>query len=169
MRETTKVFTGGSRTTIVGGSITKTTGGSHHIWGENISITSGKTITETAEKGIIYGDYVPPEKYYTTHPKVEKVEFFDENNKLLNQNTKDFWYGKKLKIKVTTKDAKDGAMIYLTLQGKSKSKNQKFDMMNGSGFRWGYVPVKDNQYETCLLYTSPSPRDATLSRMPSSA
>ena len=24
-------------------------------------------------------------------------------------------------------------------------------------------------YRTCLLYTSPSPRDATLSRMPSSA
>lgn len=156
MRETTKVFTGGSRTRIVGGSITKTTGGSHHIWGENISITSGKTITETAEEGIVYGDYVPPEKYYTTHPKVEKVEFFDENNKLLNQNTKDFWYGKKLKIKVTTKDAKDGAMIYLTLQGQSKSKNQKFDMMNGSGFRWGYVPVKDNQYETPLFELNPN-------------
>ena len=29
--------------------------------------------------------------------------------------------------------------------------------------RWGSV------YNTCLLYTSPSPRDATLSRMPSSA
>ena len=26
-----------------------------------------------------------------------------------------------------------------------------------------------NNYLTCLLYTSPSPRDATLSRMPSSA
>ena len=25
------------------------------------------------------------------------------------------------------------------------------------------------QYDSCLLYTSPSPRDATLSRMPSSA
>ena len=25
------------------------------------------------------------------------------------------------------------------------------------------------QFESCLLYTSPSPRDATLSRMPSSA
>ena len=25
------------------------------------------------------------------------------------------------------------------------------------------------QYDACLLYTSPSPRDATLSRMPSSA
>ena len=28
---------------------------------------------------------------------------------------------------------------------------------------------KDNKQESCLLYTSPSPRDATLSRMPSSA
>ena len=27
----------------------------------------------------------------------------------------------------------------------------------------------DRQYKICLLYTSPSPRDATLSRMPSSA
>ena len=27
----------------------------------------------------------------------------------------------------------------------------------------------ENRIETCLLYTSPSPRDATLSRMPSSA
>ena len=27
----------------------------------------------------------------------------------------------------------------------------------------------DNVYNSCLLYTSPSPRDATLSRMPSSA
>ena len=32
------------------------------------------------------------------------------------------------------------------------------------------LPVKDYQYmikDSCLLYTSPSPRDATLSRMPS--
>ena len=28
---------------------------------------------------------------------------------------------------------------------------------------------KDNMNNICLLYTSPSPRDATLSRMPSSA
>ena len=28
---------------------------------------------------------------------------------------------------------------------------------------------KDYEYTSCLLYTSPSPRDATLSRMPSSA
>ena len=35
----------------------------------------------------------------------------------------------------------------------------------------GYAPERFNlfPYMTCLLYTSPSPRDATLSRMPSSA
>ena len=32
---------------------------------------------------------------------------------------------------------------------------------------WPLVTV--NQYENCLLYTSPSPRDPTKSRMPSSA
>ena len=30
-------------------------------------------------------------------------------------------------------------------------------------------PVPRQRAQTCLLYTSPSPRDATLSRMPSSA
>ena len=29
--------------------------------------------------------------------------------------------------------------------------------------------IVDHETNTCLLYTSPSPRDATLSRMPSSA
>ena len=36
----------------------------------------------------------------------------------------------------------------------------------------GYTPIWErymDDYNTCLLYTSPSPRDATLSRMPSSA
>ena len=31
------------------------------------------------------------------------------------------------------------------------------------------VHIDYDLYEVCLLYTSPSPRDATLSRMPSSA
>ena len=34
---------------------------------------------------------------------------------------------------------------------------------------FAHVPAKDIQIDDCLLYTSPSPRDATLSRMPSSA
>ena len=33
----------------------------------------------------------------------------------------------------------------------------------------GYVLVTGENKYACLLYTSPSPRDATLSRMPSSA
>ena len=31
------------------------------------------------------------------------------------------------------------------------------------------VAISEEDWRTCLLYTSPSPRDATLSRMPSSA
>ena len=33
----------------------------------------------------------------------------------------------------------------------------------------GLIAFKGRDITTCLLYTSPSPRDATLSRMPSSA
>ena len=36
-------------------------------------------------------------------------------------------------------------------------------------FRTMGNPKSDWRYETCLLYTSPSPRDGLLSRMPSSA
>ncbi|MBF6659198.1 hypothetical protein [Flavobacterium columnare] len=157
MRETTKIFTGGSKTTIVDGKITETVGGDYHIWAESIEYNAGEQIIMSGkEKEVTFGEYVPPEKYYATHPYVEKVDFFDQNNKLLNQNTKDFYYGQKLKIKVTTKNAKDGKMIYLTLQGKSKSKNQNFDMMNGSGYRWGFVPVFNNQYETPLFELNPN-------------
>ena len=43
-----------------------------------------------------------------------------------------------------------------------ESAKQVFDRLAGTWTYWGW---KGN----CLLYTSPSPRDATLSRMPSSA
>ena len=36
-------------------------------------------------------------------------------------------------------------------------------------FDLGAILAMEGQYQACLLYTSPSPRDATLSRMPSSA
>ena len=44
--------------------------------------------------------------------------------------------------------------------------------VNPSGSKWSNFGIHDNPDYTayvCLLYTSPSPRDATLSRMPSSA
>ena len=34
---------------------------------------------------------------------------------------------------------------------------------------YGNIFHQGTRYQACLLYTSPSPRDATLSRMPSSA
>lgn len=131
MRKTRKVIRGGSRTRIVRGKITKNTGGNHYMYSEgDIVFNAGGKITMTAGEGHFYGDYVPREEIYITHPTVVKVEFFDENNNLLNQNTKDFLYGKKLKIKVTTKEAKDGDLIFVKLKAKTKSKNQKFDMMS---------------------------------------
>ena len=49
-----------------------------------------------------------------------------------------------------------------------------FDALDGGAT--SSIPQRDEVYDefndgnsTCLLYTSPSPRDATLSRMPSSA
>ena len=60
--------------------------------------------------------------------------------------------------------------------------NQRGQLISGNEsdsfvFDKPYTPTRDRyvsaapiaQVETCLLYTSPSPRDATLSRMPSSA
>ena len=38
-----------------------------------------------------------------------------------------------------------------------------------SAVSFKYSMLTEEQEEACLLYTSPSPRDATLSRMPSSA
>ena len=40
---------------------------------------------------------------------------------------------------------------------------------SGMDARWGLSGPEVEFYNTCLLYTSPSPRDGLLSRMPSSA
>ena len=44
------------------------------------------------------------------------------------------------------------------------------DLAGGCSYDKHGSPITDEVfYKACLLYTSPSPRDATLSRMPSSA
>ena len=56
-----------------------------------------------------------------------------------------------------------------------KKNNMKKGPFKMKGYSYpGTSPAKNKDSElvqdsTCLLYTSPSPRDATLSRMPSSA
>ena len=52
-------------------------------------------------------------------------------------------------------------LYYINLAEKAEKKDEKPGFFSGL---FGSKPDKD-----CLLYTSPSPRDATLSRMPSSA
>ena len=63
--------------------------------------------------------------------------------------------------------------------------DEEFDKLEELLYRpkWGYthkstaddrwrrwrMELKDDEFFTCLLYTSPSPRDRTRSRMPSSA
>ena len=49
--------------------------------------------------------------------------------------------------------------------------NAFMSIMRVKGIPTWYVfgALTDSKFESCLLYTSPSPRDATLSRMPSSA
>ena len=55
---------------------------------------------------------------------------------------------------------------------KARAKAEKKDLLvDFTGSDWcGWCIKLDNEvFSNCLLYTSPSPRDATLSRMPSSA
>ena len=46
---------------------------------------------------------------------------------------------------------------------------QRRERLGGSSFSLRHAGVRAVHFVHCLLYTSPSPRDATLSRMPSSA
>ena len=43
------------------------------------------------------------------------------------------------------------------------------ELLLSKGYEVHGVKRRSSLFNTCLLYTSPSPRDATLSRMPSSA
>ena len=73
---------------------------------------------------------------------------------------------------------RDGRDVLVSLYNYEKSLNQEVRDMNFAEFMRSpnpynvtKPPMKLNrvEYWNCLLYTSPSPRDATLSRMPSSA
>ena len=61
---------------------------------------------------------------------------------------------------------------YQILETNWRYRRAELDIIAKDGEVLVFVEVKtknNNQYGDCLLYTSPSPRDATLSRMPSSA
>ena len=74
----------------------------------------------------------------------------------------------KYKAKPTSYDFKgDGDEFFLKKLGEwLKTPDIKQERANGNPLKIG---VRMTEYNGCLLYTSPSPRDRTRSRMPSSA
>ena len=77
-----------------------------------------------------------------------------------------------------TSIAISGAIFEITLNNKSIVNNNKIDVKKGDILNFGkalkgfrvYLAISGGfSVNSCLLYTSPSPRDGLLSRMPSSA
>ena len=59
--------------------------------------------------------------------------------------------------------------FYMDRHEVTQARWEKIMGFNPSKFVGANLPVEQVNFLDCLLYTSPSPRDATLSRMPSSA
>ena len=73
------------------------------------------------------------------------------------------------KIKTSSSLSSDILDIFIDLiKNNSRDKVVKFNKF-GSFYRKNTPSRKGRNPKTCLLYTSPSPRDGLLSRMPSSA
>ena len=67
---------------------------------------------------------------------------------------------------VPDEDAEEVERLYRERYAGFTAKHFHEHLVRHHGFRWGYTWTKSY---LCLLYTSPSPRDGLLSRMPSSA
>ena len=65
--------------------------------------------------------------------------------------------------------AEVGDTLVFSRIGFKTSEHEVSDSLDTQFYSWHQVMSQDNILLPCLLYTSPSPRDATLSRMPSSA
>ena len=73
------------------------------------------------------------------------------------------------KIKKLPPDVKKDFMkMYLKLDEKKKILKVKDDFLSFAKHMWPEF-IEGRHHKICLLYTSPSPRDGLLSRMPSSA
>ena len=63
-----------------------------------------------------------------------------------------------------------GGKFYLRIEDTDKERSKdEFKNQIVNSLKWIGINYEDSEYIHCLLYTSPSPRDRTRSRMPSSA
>ena len=77
------------------------------------------------------------------------------------------------KIEVIAVEPKDQKLLFIGSHGsglwRSKDAGASWEPLRDQADNLFITAIGIDPYNTCLLYTSPSPRDATLSRMPSSA
>ena len=85
----------------------------------------------------------------------------DDNTKTKNL---DIWDEAKETDPRFTKKVSFGARSFTSIDAHYQIRRAT-EIFGPVGTGWGY----DVSYNTCLLYTSPSPRDGNVSRMPSSA
>ena len=96
--------------------------------------------------------FIGTEAYLTTH-KLKNATVVYINDTVLVDTTTRYWYKS---VKISCADKRLRVNIYADLCNHLSILQSRYDDTLTT-------------YNVCLLYTSPSPRDATLSRMPSSA
>lgn len=142
-----------SKITNIGGDYIENIGGNKIVYVKgNNEIHSNKQIIQTAKDGIFYEEPKDPPKL--VHPEIVEIQFLDDKNTVLKQSSlKNFGgikatnilYGKKVKIKVITKEVQDGTKISFNLKGETKSVNQEFFELDK--LKWN-LEVKANSCET---------------------
>ena len=106
-------------------------------------------------------------------PKSRIYEIAQELNKT-NKEVIEFLKEKKVEVKshMSTLEEKDEKMVRDAFTGKNEGKEEKKEAADRPKKKSNLIQVfrpQNAQTQDCLLYTSPSPRDGLLSRMPSSA
>ncbi|OXA93481.1 C15 family peptidase [Flavobacterium hercynium] len=125
----------------------------------NLNLVSNKKVILTGKEGVVFGDYVA--SIEKKHPEIIEIQFINDKNTVLKQSLiknfggikgTDILYGKKVKIKIITKEVEDGTKISFNLQGKTKSMNQVFFGLDK--LKWN-LEIKDNICETDFFELKP--------------
>ena len=106
--------------------------------------------------------------HYPNGQLIEKISYKEglKNGKFTGY----FQNGAKKYVKRYEKDKPEGKWQYYTMAGKTNAEEiYEEGKRNEEWYRIDEIGDTYYQYWDCLLYTSPSPRDRTRSRMPSSA